>query len=64
MERKPCLVKWDVACIVTRRGGLRVKRLDILNRAPLGKWSWHFMEEMEDLWHSVISSKYAEEGAW
>ena len=40
LDRKPHLVIWDVVCIVRHREGSGVKRLDILNRALLGKWSW------------------------
>lgn len=42
-----------------------MKRLHILRRALLGKWSWCFKEERRFLWHMVICSKYGEEsGRW
>ena len=45
MEKIPHLVNWGIVCKGEHNGGLGVKRLDTLNKALLGKWSWHFMEE-------------------
>ncbi|RVW80209.1 putative ribonuclease H protein [Vitis vinifera] len=65
LERKIHLVKWPVVCSDKSKGGLGVKCLSTLNRAFLGKWSWHFMVENEALWYQVISRKYGvEEGGW
>ena len=63
MEKKPLLVKWSIICLDKRKGGLSVRCLSKLNRALLGKWSWHFVEERGALWHQVINRKYeVEEG--
>ena len=65
LEKKPLLVKWSIICSDKRKGGLSVKCLSKLNRALLGKWSWHFVEEREALWHQVINRRYeVEEGGW
>ena len=65
LERKIHLIKWPVVCSDKSKGGLGVKCLSTLNRAFLGKWSWHFMVENEALYYQVISRKYGvEEGGW
>ena len=43
LEKKPHLVNW--VCTLKHRRWLRVRRLDILNKALLGEWSWHLMEK-------------------
>ena len=48
-----------------RKGGLGVKSITTLNKALLGKWSWHFASEREAFWNQVIMGKYGEErGGW
>ena len=47
------------------KGGLEIKRLDLLNRALLGKWAWRFAMEENSTWKSCISAKYgSREGEW
>ena len=63
-EKKPHLTKRLIVCLDKRKSGLGVRCLSKLNRAFLGKWSWHFVEESETLWNQVISKKYGvEEGS-
>ena len=63
--KKPHLVKWAIVCSNKRKGGLGVRCLSKINRAFLGKWSWHFAEERGTLWKQVISKKFGvEEGGW
>ena len=42
LERR-YLVNWEVVCRDKKSGGLRIKKLSILTKALLCKWSWHFM---------------------
>ena len=65
MEKKAHLVRWLTVCLDKRKGGLRVKSLALLNKALLGKWSWHYANEKEAFWNQVIRGKYGEErGGW
>ncbi|RVW53516.1 LINE-1 reverse transcriptase-like [Vitis vinifera] len=41
-----------------RNGGLGLRRIATLNRALLGKWTWRFACERDNLWKQVISTKY------
>ncbi|RVW47175.1 Pyruvate dehydrogenase E1 component subunit alpha, mitochondrial [Vitis vinifera] len=55
------LVKWDVVCTEKLNGGLGLRRIATLNRALLGKWTWRFACEKDNLWKQVISTKYGQE---
>ncbi|RVW82237.1 hypothetical protein CK203_041704 [Vitis vinifera] len=44
-----------------RNGGLGLRRIATLNRALLGKWTWRFACERDNLWKQVISTKYGQE---
>ena len=57
LEQKPHLVRWSIVFLDKRKGRLGVKSLGTLNRALLGKWSWHFANERKALWNQVISRK-------
>ena len=47
------------------KGGLGVKKLAILNKTLLRKWSWRYANEKGALWNEVIRVKYGEvEGGW
>ncbi|RVW72100.1 Rhodanese-like domain-containing protein 8, chloroplastic [Vitis vinifera] len=61
LEGKIHLVKWDVVCTEKRNGGLGLRRIATLNRALLGKWTWRFACERDNLWKQVISTKYGQE---
>ena len=44
-------------------GGLGIRKLHILNKALLGKWSWRFVSKRESFWKKVVARKYGfEEG--
>ena len=65
LEKRPNLVKWVVVCSHKKKGGLGIRNLSILNRAPLCKWSWRFAVERESLWKLIISRKFGEkDGGW
>nr|CAN74793.1 hypothetical protein VITISV_000043 [Vitis vinifera] len=43
-------------------GGLGIRKIDLLNKALLGKWVWRYAYEKENLWKMVIGVKYGQEG--
>ncbi|RVW43464.1 Transposon TX1 uncharacterized 149 kDa protein [Vitis vinifera] len=43
-------------------GGLGIRKIDVLNKALLGKWVWRYAYEKENLWKRVIGVKYGQEG--
>ena len=61
LERKAQLERRPTICSNKRKGGLGVNSLAILNKALLGKWSWHFTNEREAFWNQVIRGKHEEE---
>ncbi|RVW60715.1 hypothetical protein CK203_053044 [Vitis vinifera] len=64
-ERKIHLVKWPAVCKAKDFGGLRLRRLDSLNQALLGKWLRRFFVERDSLWRKIICGKFKEmEGGW
>ncbi|RVW22135.1 hypothetical protein CK203_111318 [Vitis vinifera] len=52
--RKIHLVKWPAVCKAKDFGGLRLRRLDSLNQALLGKWLRRFFVERDSLWRKII----------
>ncbi|RVX03442.1 hypothetical protein CK203_019816 [Vitis vinifera] len=48
-------VEWE-------KGGLCIRKIDLLNKALLGKWIWRFASEKDNLWKRVIGVKYGQEG--
>ncbi|RVW27722.1 Transposon TX1 uncharacterized 149 kDa protein [Vitis vinifera] len=42
-------------------GGLGIQKINLLNKALLGKWIWRFSFEKEILWKKVIGVKYGHE---
>ena len=52
-------------CLSKKKGGLGIKCLSTLNKAPLCKWNWRFANEKEALWNQMIRGKYGEgRGGW
>ncbi|KAL6329204.1 hypothetical protein AAG906_014814 [Vitis piasezkii] len=43
-------------------GGLGIRKIDLLNKALLGKWVWRYAYEKDNLWKTVIGVKYGQEG--
>ena len=65
LEKKPHVVNWDIVCLDKRKGGLRVRRLNSLNKTLLCKWIWRFAKERDALWREVIYGKFGElEEGW
>ena len=59
------LVNWDTVCFPLAYGGLGVRKVEVFNRALLGKWLWKFGREDTHLWRRVIAAKYELEwGGW
>ncbi|RVW75355.1 hypothetical protein CK203_052945 [Vitis vinifera] len=61
LERKVHLINWEVVCIQKEKGGLGIQKIDLLNKALLGKWIWRFAFERKIL-EKVIGVKYGQEG--
>ncbi|KAJ9673635.1 hypothetical protein PVL29_023281 [Vitis rotundifolia] len=54
-----------VVCTHKEKGGLGIRRIDMLNKALLGKWVWRFASENDNLWKKVIGEKYGhEDSGW
>ncbi|RVW71548.1 hypothetical protein CK203_048001 [Vitis vinifera] len=62
LERKIHLINWEVVCNQKEKGGLGIRKIDLLNKALLGKWIWRFAFEKEIIWKKVIGVKYDHEG--
>ena len=62
LERKIHLINWEVVCTQKEKGGLGIRKIDLLNKALLGKWIWRFAFEKEILWKKVIGVKYGQAG--
>ena len=62
MERKIHLINWEVVCTQKEKGGLGIRKIDLLNKALMGKWIWRFAFEKDILWKKVIGVKYGQEG--
>ena len=59
------LVNWDTMCSPLAHGGLGVRKVEVFNRALLGKWLWKFSRDETHLWRRVIAAKYGLDwGAW
>ncbi|RVX06605.1 LINE-1 reverse transcriptase-like [Vitis vinifera] len=52
----------SVAKSPKEEGGLGIRKIDLLNKALLGKWVWRYAYEKENLWKRVIRVKYGQEG--
>ena len=57
-DSKLHLVKWAKVCKPMQVGGLGIRRLRSFNSALLGKWSWRYGLETDELWRRVIEAKY------
>ncbi|KAJ9699285.1 hypothetical protein PVL29_008065 [Vitis rotundifolia] len=62
MERKIHLINWEVVCTQKEKGGLGIRKIDLLNKALLGKWIWRYAFEKDLFWKKVIGVKYGQEG--
>ncbi len=58
-------MSWDIVCSPLAQGGLGVQRVEVFNRALMGKWLWKFGREESHLWRRVIVAKYGLDcGGW
>ena len=63
--RKIHLLSWNSISQGKEKGGLGIRRLDLLNRALLGKWAWMFVVKGNYIWRSCINTKYgSQNGGW
>ncbi|RVW13005.1 LINE-1 retrotransposable element ORF2 protein [Vitis vinifera] len=63
MERKIHLINWEVVCTQKESGGgLGIRKIDLLNKALLGKWIWRFAFEEDFFWKKVVGVKYGQLG--
>lgn len=45
--------------------GLGIQRLQMFNKALLGKWLWRFATERDSYWKTVVAKKFgSSEGGW
>nr|CAN73960.1 hypothetical protein VITISV_023007 [Vitis vinifera] len=51
------MAMWD-----GERGGLGIRKIDLLNKALLGKWIWRFAFEEDFFWRRVVGVKYGQLG--
>ena len=57
-SHKMSMVGWNKICMPKLKGGLRFKKLDVMNQALLMKLSWEVFSNSNKLWVKVICSKY------
>ncbi|RVX19303.1 putative serine/threonine protein phosphatase 2A regulatory subunit B''gamma [Vitis vinifera] len=62
LERKIHLINWAVVCTHKESGGLGIRKIDLLNKALLGKWIWRFAIEEDSFWRKVVGVKYGRLG--
>ncbi|RVW39259.1 putative ribonuclease H protein [Vitis vinifera] len=62
LEGKVHLINWKVVCSPKEEGGLGIRKIDLLNKALLGKWVWRYAYEKDNLWKTAIGVKYGQEG--
>ena len=55
-----CLMSWGIACKDKRNEGLRMKKLDVFNKALLRKWLSRHALEHDSPWRKIIQGKYGE----
>ncbi|RVW44363.1 hypothetical protein CK203_071045 [Vitis vinifera] len=48
-------------CGDKENGGLGIRKLTLMNKALLGKWTWRFASNKEALWKQVLVAKYGKE---
>ena len=58
------LVGWDTVCSPLAQGGLGVQKVEVFNRALLGKWLWKFGKEDTYLWRRLIAKYGVDCDGW
>ncbi|CAK8575114.1 unnamed protein product [Lathyrus sativus] len=58
LKTKVHWLNWRLICSKKDKGGLRVKDIDLFNKALLSKWKWRFLVEDNYIWFELIKFKY------
>lgn len=56
--RKWHLVNWNQVCLSKEKGGLDMRKLNLMNKAFLGKWISRFSMEEEAAWRNCVRVTY------
>jgi hypothetical protein len=59
-KRKMCWVKWKDMCRPKYEGGLGIRDVRIMNISLLAKWRWKLLGVGDEVWRSVVVSKYGD----
>ena len=51
-------ISWSLCCTPKDKGGLGIKDIKTLNKALLFKWKWLLFHQADQLWNSILVSKY------
>ncbi|GJV16116.1 putative RNA-directed DNA polymerase [Tanacetum coccineum] len=56
MKKGKAKVAWEVVCLPKKEGGLRIRRLDVFNKALISSHIWSILSGKESLWVKWIHS--------
>lgn len=53
-----CFIPWDRLCLLKCRDGVGVRRLDLMNKALIGKLMWRLATSNNQTWVRLLKGKY------